>query len=78
MCLVSFSLISGAKFAISFIDNWNIRPDFLKDDNKFDNYFIIALFCICFLGSLPSKITALRYFTFVTAIINLVLGGVTF
>lgn len=61
---------------MSFIDNWNIRPDFLKDDDKFANYFIIALFAVSFFGSLPSKITALRYFTFVTAIINLVLGGV--
>lgn len=68
----------GAKFGMSFIDNWGIRPEFLKDDNKFANYFIITLFGICFLGSLPSKITALRYFTFVTAIINLVLGGVNF
>ena len=72
----SISVTPGAKFAMSFIDNWNIRPDFLKDDNKFANYFIIGLFFVCFLGSLPSKITALRYFTFVTAIINLVLGGV--
>lgn len=67
--------VFGAKFGMSFIDNWKIRPDFLKDDDKFANYFIVGLFVVCFLGSLPSKITALRYFTFITAIINLVLGA---
>ena len=61
---------------MSFYDHWFNRPEFLKNDNTFDNYFIGALFVVCFLGSLPSKIAALRYFTFITAIINLFLGMV--
>lgn len=76
MSLVDLVFITGAKFGMSLIDNWNIRPKFLKDDNKCANFFIIGLFSISYLGSLPSKIAALRYFTFVTAIINLLLGGV--
>ena len=61
---------------MSVFDHWFDRPDFVKDDNKFADYFIIGLFVVCFLGSLPSKITALRYFTFITAVINLFLGAV--
>ena len=63
---------------MSFYDHWFTRPSFLVDDNKFDTYFIVGLFVVCFLGSLPSKIAALRYFTFITAIINLLLGMVLF
>lgn len=68
----------GAKFFMSVFDNWFDRPSFVDNDNKFANYFIAALWVICFLGSLPSKIAALRYFTFITAIINLFLGAVAF
>lgn len=74
---VIFLIIQGARFAMSVIDNLDIRPNWAKDNNDFMDYFIIATFAICFLGSLPSKITALRYFTFLTAIINLFLGAVT-
>jgi|JI10StandDraft_1071094.scaffolds.fasta_scaffold588314_2 hypothetical protein len=67
----------GAKFAWSFMESLGLTPDFLKgDENKFANYFIVIFFVICFAGSLPSKIAALRYFTFLTAIINLYLGAV--
>lgn len=66
--------IFGAKFFMSFFDHWFNRPAFIAEDDKFQIYFIIALFVVCFLGSLPSKIAALRYFTFITAIINLFLG----
>ena len=59
---------------MSVFDHWFTRPSFVQDDSKFMDYFIVGLFAICFLGSLPSKIAALRYFTFVTAIINLFLG----
>lgn len=44
-------------------------------EDDFTNYFIMGSFLVCFAGSLPSKITALRYFTFITAVINLFLGG---
>lgn len=70
------ALIQGAKFAMSVVNNLNIRPKWAENDNDFMDYFIIGTFAICFLGSLPSKITALRYFTFITAIINLFLGAV--
>ena len=55
-----------------------MKPDWIKNENEFSDYFILLFFIICFLGSLPSKITALRYFTFITAIINLFLGAVSF
>lgn len=59
------------------MESLGLTPDFLKgDENKFANYFIVIFFVICFAGSLPSKIAALRYFTFLTAIINLYLGAV--
>lgn len=61
---------------MSVVDNWNLRPSWAQSDNTFFNYFIIACFVVCFVGSLPSKIAALRYFTFITAIINLFLGVV--
>ena len=44
-------------------------------EDDFTNYFIMGCFVCCFCGSLPSKIAALRYFTFITAIINLLLGA---
>lgn len=53
----------------------NLKPDWIKNEDEFSSYFIITFFFICFIGSLPSKIAALRYFTFITAIINLFLGG---
>lgn len=70
----------GAKFAYSVLDNMDWLPEFAKDptngESQFTNYFVLVFFFICFIGSLPSKITALRYFTFITAIINLFLGAV--
>lgn len=70
----SLDVNPGANFAKSVVDNLNIRPDWAKNDEDFMNYFIIFFYVLCFLGSLPSKITALRYFTFITAVINLYLG----
>lgn len=77
ICSVS-SIYLGAKFAYSVLDNLDQLPDWAKDESTFDNYFIIVFFVICYLGSLPTKIAALRYFTFITAIINLYLGVVVF
>lgn len=62
---------------MSVVDSLGVRPSWASDDNDFADYFIIVTFVICFLGSLPKKLTALRYFTFVTAIINLFLGVVS-
>ena len=67
---------SGANFARSVVDNLNIRPEWAEKDDDFMTYFILFFYILCFLGSLPSKITALRYFTFITAVINLYLGVV--
>jgi hypothetical protein len=61
---------------MSVVDSFQIRPSWAANDNDFSDYFILIFFVICFLGSLPSKIAALRYFTFITAIINLLLGAV--
>ena len=66
--------VFGAKFAMSCIDHWSLRPEFLLDDNRFADFFITIMFVICFLGSLPSKMTSLNSFTLITAVINLGLG----
>lgn len=63
---------------MSVVDSLDIRPKWVENDNDFMDYFIIVTFGVCFLGSLPSKITALRYFTFITAVINLFLGAVKY
>jgi Transmembrane amino acid transporter protein len=61
---------------MSVVDSFKMRPSWAANDNDFSDYFILVFFVICFLGSLPSKIAALRYFTFITAVINLLLGAV--
>ena len=66
----------GAQFAWNVFIKMDWKPDWIKNENEFSDYFILIFFVICFLGSLPSKIAALRYFTFITAIINLLLGAV--
>lgn len=68
-------IISGAKFAWAAIESLEINKNWQMSEDDFTNYFIMGSFVVCFAGSLPSKITALRYFTFITAVINLFLGG---
>lgn|SRR3990167_1274093 len=67
-------LIEGAQFAWIALKSLGVAKDWSSEDD-FTNYFILGSLVFCFLGSLPSKITALRYFTFITAVINLFLGG---
>lgn len=75
ICSVGSVVISGAKFAWAAIDSLEINKNWQLSEDDFTNYFIMGSFLVCFAGSLPSKITALRYFTFITAVINLFLGG---
>jgi hypothetical protein len=75
MSSVAAIINKGAKFGWSVVTNLGLLPSWIKNEDEFANYFIIFFFFICFFGSLPSKIAALRYFTFITAIINLFLSG---
>lgn len=68
-------LTAGAQFAWNVVKSFEARPAWLRDEDTFSTWFILSFFVICFVGSLPQKIAALRYFTFITAIINLLLGG---
>lgn len=68
--------VFGTQFGLNVVQGLKIDISWLGGKEEFENYFILVFFVICFLGSLPSKISALRYFTFITAIINLFLGGV--
>jgi len=65
---------SGAKFGISVIDSFNIRPDWAKNDNDLANYIIIAAFVLSFMGSLARKLSSMRYFSFITSVISLGVG----
>lgn len=45
-------------------------PSSIKNEQQFYDYFVPIFFLTCFIVSLPKKLTALRYASFVTAIIN--------
>jgi large-conductance mechanosensitive channel len=75
ICSVIESSNSGAKFAWAALDSLEINQGWGITEDDFTNYFIIGSFVCCFAGSLPKKITVLRYFTFITAVINLLLGA---
>jgi amino acid permease len=70
---VGATYIFGAQFAVSVIDNLKLRPSWAQETGTLANYIIIALFIICFFGSLAKSFSAMRYFTFVTSIINFLL-----
>jgi hypothetical protein len=71
-------MTSGAKFGISVIDSFKIRPEWAKSDNELANYIILATFVLSFLGSLARKLSSLRYFSFITSLISLGVGFVEF
>ena len=67
-------MTSGAKFGISVIDSFNVRPEWAKSDNELANYIILATFVVSFSGSLARKMSSLRYFSFITSLISLGVG----
>jgi hypothetical protein len=69
---------TGAKFGISIIDSFDIRPEWAKSDNDLGNYIILATFALSFMGSLAGKMSSLRYFSFITSLISLGVGCVGF
>ena len=72
---VGATYIFGAQFAISVIDNLKLRPTWASETGTLANYLIIALFTVCFFGSLAKSFSAMRYFTFVASVINFLLAG---
>ena len=66
--------IFGARFAISLLDSFNARPSWEKDTDTLSNYVILGLFLLSFGGSLARNLSSLRYFTFVTSSITLLVG----
>ncbi len=70
--------IFGAKFALSVIDNLKLRASWGLEEGQVMNYLIIALFVICFFGSLAKSFSAMRYFTFLASVINFLIVGLVF
>ena len=66
----------GAKFGISIIDSFGIRPEWAKSDDELGNYIILATFAVSFMGSIAGKMSSLRYFSFITSVISLGVGFV--
>lgn len=66
--------IFGARFSVNLLDGFNARPDWGKDTDKLTNYIILFLFVLSFLGSLARKASSLRYFSFISSTVSLLVG----
>lgn len=64
---------STSYFMFAYIFSWALVQDFgwVADDNEtlYKYVFILLLFVVQFMGCLPKSISALRYFTLISAII---------
>ena len=52
------------------MEYFKILPSGIVVQQQFYDYFVPTFFLLCFFVSLPKKLTALRYASFATAIIN--------
>ena len=52
---------------------FQLLPGSITQIQQLYDYFIPTVFIVCFSLSLPKKLTALRYASFVTACVNLLL-----
>jgi len=70
--------IFATQFGYSIMNHFNILPSSVKVEQQFYDYFVPVFFICCFMVSLPKKLTALRYASFATAIVNALIGYVSF
>ncbi len=61
----------------SFLNNTNSRPHWLTDEASFSKYMTIASFMINFFSSLTPRLSSLRYFSFLSAVVCIIVTVAT-